>query len=315
MRLAQFISLSEGQSWLGARAGAMGIGVRLRSGHQPLPVCAAPTQTLAPIADPTCVTGDTMPNPKDEFYAHTREGNADKATWQLLEEHLRQTAELAAKFASKLGLGMHGELIGLLHDLGKYSDEFQKYLDSAAGMADSDQDDYIDLCGMRGKVDHSTAGAQLLHGHQSFGGDQAAIVRQVLSLCIASHHSGVIDCLSPSAADTFTARMHKSVAKTHYDEVGPRLNAGIRKRVEELLSTQETIDSLIRILREIHNPNERSQVTTFLKQGLLLRFLLSCLIDADRLNTADFAEPHLAELRNNGQYKSWDELIVRLEKR
>jgi len=43
--------------------------------------------------------------------------------------------------------------------------------------------------------------------------------------------------------------------------------------------------------------------------------LFSCLIDADRLDTADFEEPYLTELRNNGKYRSWDELIERLEKK
>jgi CRISPR-associated endonuclease/helicase Cas3 len=249
-----------------------------------------------------------------KFYAHSREGNTDKSTWQPLERHLRQTAKLAGQFACKLCLGRHGELIGLLHDLGKYSDEFQHYLDSATGI-DSDEDDYVGSHGMRGKVDHSTAGAQLLHSHPSFKGGQAGVVRQVLSLCIASHHSGLIDSLSPNATNTFTARMHKPSAQTHYDEVEPRLDTGIRKKVEEILSAPEITDSLVRILREIHNPGERSHVTTLLKQGLLLRFLFSCLIDADRLNTADFEEPRLAELRNNGRYRSWDELIARLEKR
>jgi CRISPR-associated endonuclease/helicase Cas3 len=255
-----------------------------------------------------------MADEKQAFYAHTN-GSSDSKDWQPLEEHLRQTAELAKRFASKLGLWQQGELIGLLHDLGKYSDEFQCYLKSAGGMIDSDADDYLDSREMRGKIDHSTAGAQLVYSHPFFQGAQAAVVRQVLSLCLASHHSGLIDCLSPDGADAFTSRMHKNRAKTHSDEVGPRLDTEIRKRVEGLLSAPETTDSLIRILREIHDPIEKSQVTTLFKQGLLLRFLFSCLIDADRLNTADFEEPHLSEFRNNGKYRAWDELIVRLENR
>lgn len=254
-----------------------------------------------------------MPESENEFFAHSREGNPDKASWQLLRDHLHKTAELAAKFASKLGLGASGELIGLLHDHGKYSDDFQIYLDSTAGMKGSDE--VADLRGMRGKIDHSTAGAQLLHTHPSFRGAQAAIARQALSLCVASHHSGLIDCLSPDGTDTFRARMDKSHTRTHYDEARSRLDAGIRERVEQLLSERETVEGLIRILRQIHNPNEGSRMTTLFKQGLLLRFLLSCLIDADRLDTADFEEPRLAQLRNNGRYRSWDELIARLERR
>ena len=55
-----------------------------------------------------------------------------------------------------------GELIGLLHDLGKYSKEFQDYINSALGNIDPDADDYVDAKGKKGKVDHSTAGAQAI---------------------------------------------------------------------------------------------------------------------------------------------------------
>lgn len=43
--------------------------------------------------------------------------------------------------------------------------------------------------------------------------------------------------------------------------------------------------------------------------------LFSCLIDADRLDTADFENPISAKLRNNSNYKPWNELIRKLEGR
>ncbi len=44
---------------------------------------------------------------------------------QTLEQHLMGVARKTKNFASKLNLDEQGELIGLLHDLGKYSAEFQ----------------------------------------------------------------------------------------------------------------------------------------------------------------------------------------------
>jgi CRISPR-associated endonuclease/helicase Cas3 len=48
---------------------------------------------------------------------------------QLLREHLRNVSECAAQFAEDAGLNAElGRWAGLLHDLGKYSDEFQRKL-------------------------------------------------------------------------------------------------------------------------------------------------------------------------------------------
>src|SRR3989304_7413159 len=65
------------------------------------------------------------------YIAHQRK--ADGAE-QSVEEHLLGVAETAKSFAAKIRLGEQGELIGLLHDLGKYSREFQTYFRSAVGL-------------------------------------------------------------------------------------------------------------------------------------------------------------------------------------
>jgi CRISPR-associated endonuclease/helicase Cas3 len=49
--------------------------------------------------------------------------------------------------------------------------------------------------------------------------------------------------------------------------------------------------------------------------GLLIRFLFSCLIDADRISTADFECGEKAVFRQKKDYVSWDELIRKLDRR
>ena len=73
-----------------------------------------------------------------KFAAHHRASDDD---WQTLEGHLHGVARWARRFSAKLGLPAHGELIGLLHDLGKYSQAFQAYLKSATGHLEQDIDD------------------------------------------------------------------------------------------------------------------------------------------------------------------------------
>ena len=56
-----------------------------------------------------------------EYIAHS-----DKERVQTLKAHLEGTARLAEAFASRFGKGDWGYCCGLLHDIGKYSDDFQK---------------------------------------------------------------------------------------------------------------------------------------------------------------------------------------------
>ena len=253
--------------------------------------------------------------------AHRRGGDG---AIQSLEAHLLEVAELSRSFAAKLGLGEQGELLGLLHDLGKYSSEFQTYLQSAVGLIDPDEDEYVDARGLKGKVDHSTAGAQLVWEELSKQGDIGRFVGQILGLCIASHHSGLIDCLSSvanqPAEDMFTRRISKQDVRTHLREAKSKMDALIDKRFRELVGSQELIDGLKKSIRQVMLRDAingldplKNKITQF-KLGLLVRFLFSCLIDADRVDTADFEKPRNAKHRLNGQYTEWPLLIAHLEK-
>lgn len=244
-----------------------------------------------------------------DYIAHHREKDGEI---QSLVDHLEEVSKKTGEFASKIGLKEQGALIGLLHDIGKASHEFEQYIKSAVGLINPDEDDYVDAAGKKGKVDHSTAGAQLIYRKFSQNGNEAIFVAQVLSLCIASHHSGLIDCLSPEGVDVYSKRMDKKKEKTHVDEVLGKLSDGAKEIIEERLQSKEFLRSLIdkfKALKTVHD----SQETLSFKCGLLIRFLYSCLIDADRLNTADFELPRLAKLRNRGNYTEWSLLIERLK--
>jgi len=152
---------------------------------------------------------------KCTFIAHHRESDGQE---QSVAEHLCGVAGYAEKFAAKLQLGKCGRLIGLVHDLGKYSTDFQSYLRSGVGLLNPDEDAYVDAGALKGKIDHSTAGAQLIWQHLSSRGPIASLMGQILSLSVASHHSGLRDCLAPNGLDNFSRRMGKSTDKTHLDE-------------------------------------------------------------------------------------------------
>ena len=265
----------------------------------------------------TINTGANIMNNAVLYIAHQRKSDKKE---QSLETHLLEVSIIAKSLAAKIGLQDQGELIGLLHDLGKYSDEFQIYLKSAVGLIDQDKDDYVDAKSKKGKVDHSTAGAQLVWQELSTRDNKMGpIVGQMLSLCIASHHSGLIDCLSSDThsfgEDRFTKRIEKPDGLTHFREAIAKMDKTIEARFRELVSNPELIDGVIKSLQqiaELERKNGDEQIVRF-KVGMLVRYLFSCLIDADRINSADFEKPRAAKARRHGQYIEWTHLINRLD--
>lgn len=246
--------------------------------------------------------------------AHQRKADGKKQT---VAQHLLGVAKYSKTTAAKFGLEQAAELIGLLHDLGKYSKEFQDYINSALGNIDPDEDDYVDAKGKKGKVDHSTAGAQAIWNELSNQGQAQSITAQILALCIASHHSGLIDCIeaTPKATvwDKFSGRMKKPEDRAHLQEVLSKMDEDIRQRFRQLIESATLHTSVINTLVDINKKNQGSALTVSFKQGLLIRLLFSCLIDADRVDTADFESPVAAQKRLNGRYTAFSTLIDRLE--
>ena len=107
-----------------------------------------------------------MNNPARAFHAHSPGGDGGPG---LLREHLESVGEQAAEFAAAFGADEMGRAAGLLHDLGKYSDEFQARV--------------------RGKnipAPHSAFGAQLAKRLYPAWG-------KAVAWCVAGHHAGLAD--------------------------------------------------------------------------------------------------------------------------
>lgn len=247
--------------------------------------------------------------------AHWRSSDGQE---QLLEAHLEGVSRLSRSFAAKIGLQDAGELIGAVHDLGKYSKEFQDYLRSAVRLLDVDADDYVDAKGLKGKVDHSTAGAQFIWNKLADKGPHQRIAAQVLALCVASHHSGLIDCIGGDARNfgqsVFSRRMSKTHDKSHLDEVLRVADEKLIARCAEMLSNPTMTATFASLLVQIGQDNAGSSAGLAHQQfGLAVRLLFSCLIDADRIDSADFEYKRKQSFRPLGEYAPWQTLSARLE--
>ena len=203
-------------------------------------------------------------------------GHLDEKTGraQLLRDHLTGVADLAGRFAAAFGEEEMGRLLGLYHDVGKYSREFQTYIRA----------DEAEKKKRRGSVDHSTAGAQ-----------EIAKLRQgaaaPLAFCIAGHHAGIPnrgERADPEGAATLLGRLKR---KGLPDYRAYRTENDAPAAVPSALYAQVAAEAFPAML--------------------YTRMLFSCLVDADFLDTEDFMAAGKAGREG---FASLDTLLERLQK-
>lgn len=168
---------------------------------------------------------------------------------QLIIEHLIGTAELSKEFANDFGCGEIGYLCGLMHDIGKYSEEFQRRIHDPLHVK---------------KVDHSSAGAkELCYFSKNY---------TPLAMVVAGHHSGLLDGGNMKTAKahdgTFFGRFKKQIPS--YDDWKKEISP--EKVSKELLIPDFCMEGT--------NPA--------FTMSFFIRMIYSCLVDADYLDTEKF---------------------------
>lgn len=244
--------------------------------------------------------------------AHVRQSDGLQ---QLLIDHLLETSSISGQLAAKLNLGFVGELLGLMHDFGKYSRKFQKYIHDETGLFNPDLDDEENTPN-GSKVDHSTAGAQWVYRElRKFGAAQGIgeLFGQMLGLCIASHHGeGLIDCLDGEGNPKWIERFNKTDELTHLAECEQNADEAVRQKARELAG-ENLIRSLLKAVKPILSDQTTNSKIKEFYLGCLTRFLFSCLIDADRINSSDFEREAQKEVRRLTEKPDWQSAINQLE--
>jgi CRISPR-associated endonuclease/helicase Cas3 len=181
------------------------------------------------------------------YYAHSTDSSPD--SWQLLPDHLRNVGELAAAAASAFGGAALAEVAGRLHDLGKYTAEFQARLRGGAT-----------------RVDHSTWGARI--AVERFG-----VWGRLLAYGIAGHHAGLANGSGEGERTPLRERLAAPL---------PALAPAWTHEV----ALPERIGSPG--LRPFGQSREEAAARLQFQSAFLVRMLFSCLVDADFRDTEAF---------------------------
>lgn len=206
------------------------------------------------------------------FYAHKKELPDGSVMRQTVAEHLISTANIASTCLAPFALRYAAYLAGLLHDLGKYTGDFQAYLERGDSAA-------------RGTVIHSFQGCRFLL--ERFHGSDAparTITAELLAYAVGAHH-GMFDCVDESGKIGLKYRAERP--DTHFEEAAWAFLSDCAEgsKIDDLFS--KAAAEISRILEQFDYAYPEDEEYCF-TLGLLARLLLSSVIEGDRRNTAEF---------------------------
>lgn len=191
-----------------------------------------------------------------QFFAHS--GNRG-GHWEPLAEHLQSVSRRACDFAEVFGAGQQAFLAGMLHDLGKYSEQFQQRLQGA-----------------RVSLDHWSIGAvACARWSKRFG--------MAPALAIQGHHVG----LSKIPAGDFARDLDREIVSNPS-----------RHALSDLVVGRRRLDADgLRIAKLTSGLQITNDVQLAAGQMLDVRMLFSALVDADFLETEAHFEGDSESLR------------------
>lgn len=234
-----------------------------------------------------------MKNNIEKFIAHI---NEDKI--QTVEEHCRNVGKICAERGKILNLENMGKFIGLLHDAGKLTEKFNKYI---RGLTDI----------KRGAIDHAYAGAKYVSELCGENQESSALVSRV----IASHH-GLCDWLSECGKNNYKERISKDDG---YQEIKENIKLIADEDEFRILAEKTNLEykklteKMIQFIKGNIEKNKCKESYAFFL-GMLERILLSVLVDADRTDTALFSEVQIPDEKNTIELENfWSEMKQKLD--
>jgi CRISPR-associated endonuclease/helicase Cas3 len=186
-----------------------------------------------------------------DVYAHSLPDTPDHSRWETLSHHLRDVGQLASEFADVFGAADWARAAGLLHDIGKTSRAYQRYIRTP---------------GANRGPDHSTAGAR--EAIELYGPK----VGRLIAYGIAGHHGGLMD---GSGSDGRGSSLDLRLSKDDYP-------------TEPYDGWQDHVDGLPALADLLTSRLDLDPEHPGFSLAFRARMLFSCLVDADFLATERF---------------------------
>lgn len=242
---------------------------------------------------------------------------------EALADHVRLVADLCERSCRKFGVPSLGRLVGLVHDAGKSSEQWQRYLLS---------DEQSEM------IPHAPTGAKLLCRIAQEFPDESyeRYVAEIAELVVWGHHSGLPDMVEPDGAASYEERLQEPPDAAQAEAIA-RFQQGVvpQDDIRKLLkSAAEELRTIMKVFTERCNADvypedvrqenrssgekrkilqRRAEKREFFR-GLLTRMAFSCLCDGDRYASACW-ENRLEAATYTTDPKLWAELAAKLEKR
>lgn len=199
------------------------------------------------------------------YFAHSRD-DKPKKDWQPLYVHCLNVANLCGEYAKNTSLKELDGLtyfIGLFHDVGKYSKDFQSYISGNS-------------CH---KVTHASEGAnELFYILQDQNSNQChirGILSRFLATSIACHHTGLVNGEGDGNG-------HENLLEKITGLNNVELTNNIRKELSKFFNNINPLDNLLRI--QLRSNNISKEFSFFFLQLIIF----SIVVDADYTDTTRF---------------------------
>ena len=203
-----------------------------------------------------------------EYIGHT----SDDGRKQLLLDHLNGTSKLCRENANEFWADI-AEFVGQIHDIGKYTSDFQKRINGAENI----------------RVEHAICGAK-----EVAKAPPKSYV-PMIEYCVAGHHSGLPDGgtkVDGEGDSTLHGRMKRKT--------------GDYSAYENEVKLEYPKDNL----RELFDVSNQREIIE--RYSFFTRYLFSCLTDADFIDTERFVTPNTDRGMDGDFQKAYEKVYEKL---